>query len=322
VKWLLAALALLAAPAIAAAPKAEDVAAYRALAALDGRVATIGYRLAAASAPFCKLKARNPGWVLNGIAQFEDAETAAAAFGFSRWSVAVVALVPDGPAAKAGLSVGNGMISLPDTRWDQRMHVLPFPDADGIENLRQTMNRMWTAKGAIEVVFEVGDTRKTLNFAPPEICTSDFWVDTSKKVDAGADGDRVRVTTGLTEFAADDNELAAAIAHELSHNLLGHRARLHGLKKGKTKATLATEVEADRLSVWLMANAGYDSAAALRFAERYGRKYGLGIFNDGTHPRWQKRVASMQAEIALIASTQAKDGLRDPPLLSAHRNQQ
>jgi beta-barrel assembly-enhancing protease len=320
-RWL-AALALLAAPAVAAAPKAEDVAAYRALAALDGRVATIGYRLASASAPFCKYKARNPGWVLNGIAQFENKEAAAAAFGFDRWQVNIVALVPDGPAAKAGLSVGDAMVSLPGTRWDQRMHVLPFPDADGMENLRQTMNAMWVEKGVVEIAFEAQKKPISLDFAPPEICASDFWVDTSKKVDAGADGDRVRVTTGLVEFAGDDNELAAAIAHELAHNLLGHRARLNGLKKGKAKATRATEVEADRLSVWLMSNAGYDTSAALRFAERYGRKYGLGIFNDGTHPRWPKRVTSMQAEIALIANTPAKDGLRDPPLLAAYRNQQ
>jgi beta-barrel assembly-enhancing protease len=320
VKWL-ATLVLLAAPALAA-PKAEDIAAYRALAAMDGRVATIGYRLAAANTPFCRLKARNPGWVLNGIAQFEDTETAAAAFGFGRWQATIVALVPNGPAAKAGLSMGDEMISLPGTRWDQRLHVLPFPNEQNMEDLRETLQAMWAEKGFVEIEMEVGKTWKTLNFAPPEICASDFWVDTKTKVDAGADGDRVRVTSGLVEYVANDDELAAVIAHELSHNILGHRARLNGLKKGKTKAILATEIEADRLSVWLMANAGYNPNAALSFAERFGRKYGLGIFSDGTHPRWKKRVATMQAEIDLIAATPATNSLRDPPLLAAHRYQQ
>jgi beta-barrel assembly-enhancing protease len=320
VKWL-ATLVLLAAPALSA-PKAEDIAAYRALAAMDGRVATIGYRLAAANTPFCRLKARNPGWVLNGIAQFEDTETAAAAFGFGRWQATIVAVVPDGPAAKAGLSIGDEMISLPGTRWDQRLHVLPFPNEQNMEDLRETLQAMWAEKGFVEIEMEVGKTWKTLNFAPPEICASDFWVDTKTKVDAGADGDRVRVTSGLVEYVANDDELAAVIAHELSHNILGHRARLNGLKKGKTKAILATEIEADRLSVWLMANAGYNPNAALSFAERFGRKYGLGIFSDGTHPRWKKRVATMQAEIDLIAATPATNSLRDPPLLAAHRYQQ
>jgi beta-barrel assembly-enhancing protease len=320
-QWLALLLAFAAMPATAA-PKAETIAAYRALAAQDGRVATIGYRLAEANAPFCQTKSRNPGWVLNGIAQFDDNEAAAAAFGFDRWYVNIVALVPDGPAAKAGLSVGDVMISLPDTRWDQKMHVLPDADAEGMEQLRQTLNAMWAEKGAVEIVFEAGETRKAFNFAPPEICASDFWVDTRTKIDAGADGDRVRVTSGLVSYVPDDQELAAVIAHELAHNLLGHRARLEGIKKGKTKAILATEEEADRLSVWLMANAGYDPKAAQRFWERYGKQYGLGIFSAATHHRWKKRVAMMQVEIDLILRTVAKDSLRDPPLLSIHRNQQ
>ena len=74
-------------------------------------------------------------------------------------------------------------------------------------------------------------------------------------------------------------------------------------------------IEADRLSVWLMANARYDPKAALTFWQRYGRQYGQGIFTEGTHLRWQKRVAIMQAEIDLMAKTERKDGLLPPPLL-------
>ena len=145
-------------------------------------------------------------------------------------------------------------------------------------------------------------------------CASDFWVDTKAKLDAGADGERVRVTSGLLLFADTDNELAAAVAHELSHNLLGHRERLNAVKR-RTSEILATEIEADRLSVWLMANAGYEPAAALRFAERYGRKTGLGIFSEGTHLRWKNRVKVMQAEIDLMQKTLKQDGLLPPPLL-------
>jgi hypothetical protein len=153
-------------------------------------------------------------------------------------------------------------------------------------------------------------------------CASDFFVDVKAKLDAGADGERVRVTSAMMDYVADDNELAAVVAHELAHNLLAHRKRLDGLKKGKAKATLATEIEADRLSVWLMVNAGYDPKAALSFWKRYGKQHGLGIFTAGTHHRWKKRVATMQAEIDLVGATPAKDGLRDPPLLAALRNQQ
>lgn len=320
-KWLMLSLALCATPVLAA-PTNEDIAAYRALTALDARVATVGYQLAAASTSFCKDKVRNPGWVLHGIGQYPDVKLARAAFGFSRWSVNIAALVPDGPAANLGLSAGDSMVSLNGTRWDQKMQALPFADKDGIEDLRVTFTRLWAENGSVEMVFESQREARTLNFSPPLVCASDFWVDTRTKLDAGADGERVRITSSMVEYVVNDDELAAVIAHELSHNLLGHRARLDATKKGKTKAIRVTEEEADRLSVWLMANAGYDPKAALRFWERYGRQYGLGIFTERTHHQWKTRVTMMQAEIDLMAKTQTKDGLRDPPLLQAYRNQQ
>ena len=48
-RYLTLILALIAAPVVAA-PKAETVAAYRAIAAQDARLATVGYRLATANA--------------------------------------------------------------------------------------------------------------------------------------------------------------------------------------------------------------------------------------------------------------------------------
>jgi predicted Zn-dependent protease len=98
--------------------------------------------------------------------------------------------------------------------------------------------------------------------------------------------------------------------------------RLDAVKKGKTKAIRKTEEEADQLSVWLMVNAGYDPEAALRFWERYGRQYGLGIFTDATHHQWKTRVAMMQAEIDVMKKIEKKDGRHDPPLLQAYRYQQ
>ena len=59
-----------------------------------------------------------------------------------------------------------------------------------------------------------------------------------------------------------------------------------------------TEVEADRLSVWLLAGAGYDPAAAGRFWTAFGQRKGRPLFQAGTHPGWRDRVASLEAEAA------------------------
>jgi hypothetical protein len=141
--------------------------------------------------------------------------------------------------------------------------------------------------------------------------------DTKSKLDAGADGVSVRVTEGLMAFTADDEgQLAAVVAHEMSHNLLGHRQRL-AATGNSNKQILETEIEADRLSVWLMANAGYDTQAALHFMERYGRRTDLGIFSAGTHLRWKNRQKVMQREIALIKQTVAENRPLTPPLLGS-----
>ncbi len=297
-----------------AAPNAQDIAAYRALVAQDLRLATVSYRLASANALFCKNKERNPGWVLHSYREYPDREVAQAAFAFPT-PVAIAAVVDDGPAAKAGLREGYGLEDVSGGIWwggELQRHVA---SVELIETVTARMRELFAGPMPVSLKFSPPsqDGVKTFELVPPAICASTFWVDAKSKIDAGADGKGVRVTSGLIEFVPNDAELAAAIAHEFAHNMLGHRERLKA--KGGTKAVLATEIEADRLSVWLMANAGYDPNAALRFAERYGRKTGLGIFSDGTHLRWKNRVKVMQAEINLMAATPKQNGLLPPPLL-------
>jgi predicted Zn-dependent protease len=160
---------------------------------------------------------------------------------------------------------------------------------------------------------------RTVRLRPEMVCKSDFWVDVRTKRDAGADGERVRVTTGLIDYLLNDDELAVVVSHEMAHNVLGHRDRIEAAKSSKTRVVKATEAEADRLSVWLMVNAGYDPEAAITFWQRYGQETGLGIFTAPTHYRWQNRVAMLREEIEAMKKVKAEDGLRSPPLLVAYR---
>lgn len=291
---------------------ADDRSAYQALAQQDLRLASVGYRLASANAPLCNRTSRNAGWVLHDALQYPDPRVARAAFAM-RAPVGLSAVVPGSPADTAGLKSGDGILavngveisSLPaKPRSTQRLEAVAAKIADAL-----------SSNGPVTVTAETASGRQIFTLNPPAICASKFWLDTKSSLDAGADGDGVRVTEGLLVFTAqDDAELAAVVAHEMAHNLLGHRERL--ARDRSNKAILATEIEADRLSVWLMANAGYDPAAALRFAERYGRKTGLGIFSDGTHPRWKNRFKVMHGEIDRMQRTGKTGGLYAPPLLS------
>ena len=300
----------------AASAAAPDVADYQALVRQDLRLAIVGHRLASANAPFCVRKSRNPGWVLHDKAQYPNPKTAQAAFGF-RAPIAVSAVVPGGAAEMLGIKPGDGIVAVNEANISDADSVQDERTSARLENFQAMLGEALDTTGAVEITLMLADRQKKVILTPPAICASRFWVDTKSKLDAGADGVSVRVTEGLIAFTAeDDAQLAAVVAHEMSHNLLGHRQRLAATQKS-IKQILATEIEADRLSIWLMANAGYDTAAALRFIERYGRKTGLGVFSSGTHLRWKNRQRVMQQEITLIQQAVAENGLRRPPLLLA-----
>jgi predicted Zn-dependent protease len=63
-----------------------------------------------------------------------------------------------------------------------------------------------------------------------------------------------------------------------------------------------TEVEADRLSVYLLEAATYGTEGAESFWARWGRAHDWGIFATGSHPGWKQRIAIIRAESARIAN--------------------
>lgn len=310
------------------APKDPVVVAYQNLIAKDLRLATIGYHLAKGSAEFCRNKWRNPGWVLHDVRQYSDLALAHRAFTF-RQPVSIAALVSGGPAEVAGMQIGDGLVGTDDGLiWYGGEPVRHQPTVERLDRVKAGLVDVLARNGPIAYRMETAaslskpGTISQFSLDPPAICASDFWVDVRSKRDAGADGSRVRVTSGLIDYVQDDDELAAVVAHEMAHNLLDHRRLINATKSGKTKVIKATEAEADRLSVWLMANAGYDPEAAISFWQRYGKETGLGIFSAPTHYRWEMRVAMLRQEIDVMMSIAAEKGRRDPPLLAAHRNAQ
>lgn len=322
-------LACAAAPSFAkSSPSAEEIAAYRALVVQDARLATIGYRLAYGNRAFCKDKERNPGWVLHDIAQYPDPDIARAAFGFSD-PIQISAIVADGPADKAGILVGDTVFGTSNRIIDASPLNLKSKSYDRLARIKAIFADWLSTSGPLSVLIKRGEYRPTATLDPPSVCASDFQIDTATGLDSGADGHMVSVSFDMATYASNDSELAAVVAHELAHNILHHHDRLNAAKVsrglgrsfGKSKtAILQTEAEADRLSIWLMANAGYDPASAISFWQHYGPEHDNGIFSDGTHYRWKNRVGMLQEEITKIATTpKGADGIM-PPLLDNATN--
>ena len=307
-------------PTVAAASAGQSP--YAALAATEARVAAIGFLLTTANAAWCPVTQPQFGWIWGDPRLYTPdrrAEALAAYRADDHNHAFIAALAPASPAAAAGMQVGAPVTAIATA---------PVPNGEGDHPFARitAIETSFAARPVgTAIALHIGAGR-IISVTPVAGCISDFRVEANDKPGAVADGRMILVNQGLADFAADDEELAAAIAHELAHNILRHRARLDaaGVDRGLGKqfgrnARLfkQTEIEADRLSVWLLAGAGYDPGSAARFWDRFGQRKGRPLLQASTHPNWRDRVAALNAEAATIAAARATGQPLHPPLIGA-----
>jgi hypothetical protein len=317
---LLICLALLAvAPVGAAGPEPAD-ASLLAMRGLDQRVATIGYRLAIGGRSLCLSLENLPGFAVHDLSQYGAAFRPAAirAFGLDA-GPAVLALVPGSPAERAGLHLDDVLLSL-----DGRALPHGDPGRDrSFDRMAQILDALDAAfaDGNAEVEIRRAGAHLTLHVGTERGCATRFQLIPSGRLNAEADGRYVQVTTAIASYVADDAVLAAVLAHEFAHNILGHRVRLDSARVsrgffgnfGRNAARIReTEIEADRFSIYLLDRAGYDPEAPIRFWTRFGQR-GLNFLVSPTHPNWRSRIALFETEIAAVRRARAEGREAVPP---------
>jgi hypothetical protein len=308
IAWFL--IALLSATPLHAAP--GEAAALLALRPLDGRVATIGDRLAIANVSICRERQFQPGLTIHDLSQYslQGRPAAIAAFGLEA-GPAVLALADGGAAIRAGLRLDDVLVAadgVPLPRPPARVHDSFAPTERIMEMLEAAF-----ADGAADLTVRRGRRGHMIRVRAIPGCASRFQMIPSAQRAAKADGRYVQLTSALVEYTRGDDELAALVAHELAHNILRHRARLNAAGVDRdarvhsprdARLFQLTELEADRLAVHLMERAGYDPAAAIRLWTRQSRE--PRSMASGSHPAWPVRIRAMEAEIAAILRARAR----------------
>ncbi|TKD50009.1 peptidase M48 family protein [Sphingomonas baiyangensis] len=311
---------VVAAAAIGAAPVADsDAASFEALRAADLRLATIGHRLATANAALCAERQPATGLVLHAIDQYRgDAQAAARAhFGFAR-PLGVMAVVPGSAGQRAGLRADDALASLAGVEamkitGDAANH----PETHRLLAAHRLIASQ-SPDAPVALSVERAGRAIALTLAAQPACRTRFELAVSDRVEARADGEMVQISTRALADNRADADLAALVAHELAHNILRHRARLDvaGVSRGLFAGVggsgdrfRQSEIEADLLSVHLVANAGFAPAGVADFWSRFGRA-NTGLIQPGTHPGWRHRVAATRAEAAYIAKGQGAARVR------------
>jgi hypothetical protein len=270
----------------------------------DAIIQDIGWKLVTSNAPFCDNAQPSIGLQLQDMASFGGPQSARQVMGFSS-DFAVQTLAKGSPSASAGLAVNTQV-----TRIDgQKLETWPAKESLDWERLKKahdTIDSALASRGQVQLGLVDGSA---IDIRPVNACATRFEL-LGNSTKALADGWRVQIGEDFPGFSYPQEELAAVIAHELAHNLLGHTEWLDTVGR-KNRHIRITEREADRLMLWLLANAGYDPAAGLSFMKRWGPNHSEKFRAQRTHHRWSKRVRNIEAELPLVRAQMEASGKAD-----------
>ena len=310
-----------------AAPPTDDaatIAAYRSLKDIDLRVERVVFRLTVANAPLCRDVVRRIGVVLIDTRQFAPALRSMVATTFAlNGELGFEAVDPAGPGWQAGLRDGDELVAINGVALEDLLAGKSYPalTADRLKDVEARIDR--APDDAIDMTYVRNGVRHAAHIYSRQGCASTILVSPTPGKNASADGDSILITTGLARLAMDDTDLAIVLAHELAHNILRHRERLDqagidrgfGRMFGKNRRMIRqTEEEADRVSLYLLANAGYDFRRAPAFWLGPARHLDGGLFSDGTHPCPACRAKLLASEIERIERLPKGVLLRPPEI--------
>ena len=292
----LAALVLFAAAPVAA----QERAGLTALRHHDQRLLRIAEPILAGNLRLCDRTMPRQGAALQSTDQYgADGQPGFAA------PVAFAAVLPGSAVAEAGIVPNDGLLSVNGRPIAERPELEASPLRD---SAFAAIAEHGTDEPLILEVLSGGGERREVILRTPAACLILAEILADNGTTARSDGRVIQISQGIAA-SATDQELAVIFAHELAHSILRHRDRLSAADVSKglggefgrdRRLNREAEIEADRLSVHLLANAGFDPASAPVFwRSPLGKRLGGGLFRSRVYPSPEARAQQLEGEIAL-----------------------
>ncbi|HEY8591349.1 MAG TPA: M48 family metallopeptidase [Sphingomicrobium sp.] len=300
---LIAAASLLAAVAVSASATAAPVS-LRAFAAEQMRLEAIGYRIGVGSAAMCSEREMYTGMVVHDLSQYDLSVRPAVAHAFSLGAgVGVIQIVPGSAASRSGLRIDDEILAV-DSRsvLNEAATVQRQKSYARIQQFKALLKTALLG-GPADLLVRRSGTLLRVQLAGEPGCGGQLSLIDSREANGWSDGSNVIVTTGMSQLAKSDDEIAFVVAHEMAHNILAHARssspQLFGLSLGVGKVR-KSELDADRLAVTLMRHGGYRAEAGVSVLQVASRRYWWAVSLD--HPGFGRRIREVNAAIADMPS--------------------
>jgi Zn-dependent protease with chaperone function len=235
----------------------------------------------------------------------------------------VIVVVADSPAEKAGIMLGDVLVSIDDKKFNSRREFNSYSRKFEIgSEIKLQINR----HGLVQDIFVA------LESIPVNVPISavDF-----QEVNAAASSNGIYVTYGLINFVKSDDEIAAVLGHELAHFVRGHLVKsqassllsmLIGIPLGilaesaapgtgdlvmrSTDIFRATysrdlEREADYFGLKFAYLGGFDPCVCASFHERFAIEIPQSMISNyfATHPSSPERMLRLKKAAEELAQT-------------------
>lgn len=251
------------------------------------RIEEVSFRLMTAAADFCgDRRGAAYGFTLANRYSFGDGMSAAAtsAFGLDS-SARVLSVTKESPAHDAGLAEGDVITRI-------NGHAV-MPGRKSAKIVRRAVAR--AGFGGLDLNIGGANPRR-LRVEPVAACDYAIEMLDSDKVNAYADGNKIRITKGMMWFARDDTDLAMVVSHELAHNIMGHAGTFSSMFYDKK----SRESDADYVGLYIMARGAFEIERAAGFWRRLAAAFPGMIESSSSHPLMPARFVAIRKTTAEI----------------------